>query len=166
MRGGDDDNVTHQSLTKAWKSPEKPMAGGSRGGSSCSTFVSTSKSVLQFWYGNCPVASSTCGDSRGQRCHWGGTSGDTMGGKEGQQGTVVSRGGGQVGTLWGEVGRDMEGTRWHQERGQWGHWGWGGHGGTTVRTAGAQQGCGGTCGDRRDVGGGQQGRGGGTAGMW
>ena len=72
-RGGDGDrDVTHQSLTKAWKSPEKPMAGGSRGGSSCSTFVSTSKSVLQFWYGNCPVANSTCrGDSGGQQRIWG-----------------------------------------------------------------------------------------------
>ena len=57
------------------------MAGGSRGGSSCSTFVSTSKSVLQFWYGNCPVASSTCGDSRGQRCHWGGDNRGHYGGK-------------------------------------------------------------------------------------
>lgn len=39
---------THQSLTKDWKSREKPMLRGSRGGSSCSTLVRTSKSVLQF----------------------------------------------------------------------------------------------------------------------
>ena len=105
-RGGDGDrDVTHQSLTKAWKSPEKPMAGGSRWGSSCSTFVSTSKSVLQFWYGNCPVANSTCrGDSGGQRCHHG------EGGMGGHRAVV----GGHS----GEVGWDTEGVWGHRDRGQ------------------------------------------------
>ena len=105
-------DVTHQSLTKAWKSPEKPMAGGSRGGSSCSTFVSTSKSVLQFWYGNCPVANSTCrGDSGGQRCHHG------EWGMGGHRAVVVGHS--------GEVWRDTEGVWGHRDRGQRG---WGGSG--------------------------------------
>ena len=51
--------VTYQSLTNEQKSIEKPHPGGRSGGSSCSTLVRTSKSVLQFVYGNSPVASST-----------------------------------------------------------------------------------------------------------
>ena len=38
----------HQSLTKDWKSPEKPMCPGRSGGSSWRTLVRTSKYVLQF----------------------------------------------------------------------------------------------------------------------
>lgn len=50
---------TYQTWTKAQKSREKPKFGGSLGGSSCKTLLKTSKSVLQSWYGNLPVASST-----------------------------------------------------------------------------------------------------------
>ena len=51
---------THQSLTNEQNSCENSRLGGNSGGSSCKTFVNTSKSVLQFLYGNSPVANSTC----------------------------------------------------------------------------------------------------------
>lgn len=50
---------TYQTWTKAEKSRENPKLWGNLGGSSCKTLLSTSKSVLQSWYGNLPVASST-----------------------------------------------------------------------------------------------------------
>ena len=51
--------VTHQRVTKLRKSELNAGYAGSDGGSSCRTFVSTSKSVLQSLYGKLPVASST-----------------------------------------------------------------------------------------------------------
>lgn len=51
--------ITHHLLTKFWNSKLKPWSEGSVGGADCMTQVRTSKSVLQFWYGNFAVASST-----------------------------------------------------------------------------------------------------------
>src|SRR6218665_1917549 len=51
-------------VTKSRKSMEKFFPGGRAGWSSSRTFVSISKSVLQFLYGNSPVASSTCQSKR------------------------------------------------------------------------------------------------------
>ena len=51
--------TTYQSLTNEQNSGEKAWSVGNNGGSSCRTLVNTSKSVLQFLYGNSPVASST-----------------------------------------------------------------------------------------------------------